>query len=176
MEEDPNVFAYLSPATNPEDELCYQYALRTVESSKSGLRYVPRQREVPELQIGTCSRESTVSLEDHDKDQTPPYLFKEGLRLTFNPGPRAGPRYVLRTDRNSYDIVLPKLANIKRTHCYLTFDKKRQLILQDSSKKKGTIITYNGKGKEKRRDFIWILSGDEVPGTPKTSSSKSINT
>jgi hypothetical protein len=81
--------------------------------------------------------------------------------LTFNPGP-TGPGYVLGTDRNSCDIVLPKLARINKTHCILTCNKKRQLILKDCSEK-GTIDTYSGKGGEGGRDFTWISGGERVP-------------
>ncbi|EED22705.1 hypothetical protein TSTA_061930 [Talaromyces stipitatus ATCC 10500] len=159
--ESPNVLAYLFPIADPEDVHSYQYALHTVKRSENSLRYVPEQRKV-NIELQTHSRESTVSLDDHIEDSTPNYLFKPGLQLTFNPGPRAGPGYFLGTDENSCDIVLPKLARISRRHCFFTFDEKRRLILQDCSQN-GTIVTYNGKGGEKRRHFKWILSGDRVP-------------
>jgi hypothetical protein len=113
MMEGPNVLAYLFPVADPEDVHSYQYALHTVKRSENSLRYVPEQREV-NIELGTLSRESTVSLDEHIEDSTPKYLFQPGLQLTFNPGPRAGPGYVLGTDKNSCDIVLPKLPRISR--------------------------------------------------------------
>ncbi|TKA60932.1 hypothetical protein B0A55_12653, partial [Friedmanniomyces simplex] len=69
--------------------------------------------------------------------------------------------------RSSCDIVLPLLKGISRCHCYLTFDKERRFILRDCSTN-GTMVTYDGKGGEKRQDFTWILGGHRVPDKTET--------
>jgi len=74
---------------------------------------------------------------------------------------------VLGTDRNRCDIVLPKLRGISRRHCSLTFDAERRLVLRDFSSA-GTIVTYDGKGRETRRHFTWILSEEGVKWASKT--------
>jgi hypothetical protein len=104
-------------------------------------------------------------LED-EEDNTQDNTSYPGLQLTFNRGPKAGQGLVLGTDPNC-DIVLPQLSKISRFHCALTFDAQRRLILRDFSKY-GTIVTYDDKGGESRRHFMWILGGHRVPrGTQK---------
>lgn len=165
--EDSNLIACLFPADRDrqaQDAICMR--------QNSG-RYIPPQRD-PEPEHG--SRESTVSEDDENNDPT----SYPGLQLTFNSGPKAGQGFVIGTDRNYCDIVLPKLNKISRRHCCLTFDAERRLILRDLStngtiveydgqggQKRQTIITYDDKEREKRHHFTWILSGSPVQEVKK---------
>lgn len=81
---------------------------------------------------GRYSRKSTVLLdESEDPAVTYTALFGNRLQLTFSYGPKAGPRFLLRTDPNSCDIVLPRRPGISRRHYYLTFDLERRLTVRD---------------------------------------------
>ncbi|EED22346.1 hypothetical protein TSTA_095950 [Talaromyces stipitatus ATCC 10500] len=164
------------PISRPDVELMKSKNMRHwMVSLPRNLKFVGRLDEITKLEGLITLQDGTrriaitglggvrkTQVDDHIEDSTLNSLFKSGLQSTFNPGPRAGPGYILGTDKNSCDIVLLKLARISRRHCFFTFDEKRRLILQDCSQN-GTIVTYNGKGGEKRRDFKWILSGDRVP-------------
>ncbi len=124
------------------------------------VRYFPAQQKTSDA----FSRESTASLDsDEDSDQSLTHLFKPGLQLTFEPRPKGGAAvgFVVGTDVSSCDIVMPNLKGISARHCYFTFNVNKQFIIYDFSHN-GSIITYDGKLREKRRDFQWILSGDEA--------------
>ena len=158
--EDSNVIAYFFALhhSKAEDVICMR--------QNSG-RYIPPRQE---LQSEHDSRESTVSDDDEEKDPT----RHSRLQLTFNPGPKASRGFMIGTDENCCDIVLPK-GGISRRHCCLTFDEKRRLILRDLSSN-GTMVTYDGQGGEKRKTvvtkdkedrqkfhhFTWILSDVEL--------------
>lgn len=166
--ETSNLIACLLPADHnrqAQDAICMR--------QNSG-RYIPQQRE-SESEHG--SRESTVLNDDDDDDDFTSY---PGLQLTFNSGPKAGQGFMIGTDRDCCDIVLPRLNKISRRHCCLTFDAERRLILRDLStngttveydgqggQKRRIIITYDDKGQEKRHHFAWILSGSRVQEVKK---------
>ncbi|KAF2188831.1 kinase-like protein [Zopfia rhizophila CBS 207.26] len=99
---------------------------------------------------------------EENKNEPLAYFYEDGLQLTFNRGPKGDKGFALGINRNECDIVLPKLGGIKKFHGYFTFDDENRFIWRDSSTC-GTIVTYDGKGGERRRNFIWILGGDEVP-------------
>lgn len=103
------------------------------------------------------SRESTIASDDAEATVFP----SEGIQLTFTNGPKAAPGFILGKDRDVCDVVLPRLQHIGRRHCCLTFDSESRFILQDFSSY-GTIVRYNGKGQEYRRDFTWIIGGSTV--------------
>jgi serine/threonine-protein kinase Chk2 len=155
--EDPNLIAELFPADDDKG-----YGRDAIHMRENASRYIPPQGEA---RSDFRSRETTASLED-EEDRTPnetthSRLHYPGLRLTFDTGPKAGPGLVLGTDLDC-DIMLPQLRKISRRHCYLTFDGQRRLILRDFSRC-GTIVTYDGQGGKKRRQFTWILSGHRAP-------------
>ncbi|KAF2176964.1 hypothetical protein K469DRAFT_534066, partial [Zopfia rhizophila CBS 207.26] len=131
-----------------------------ISSPENSSRFVPRLLQKPEPLLGRESRESTAPLEEN-KNEPPAYFYEDGLQLTFNHGPKGDKGFALGINRNECDIVLPKLGGIKKLHGYFTFDENR-FIWRDSSTY-GTIVTYDGKGGERRRKFTWILGGHEVP-------------
>lgn len=110
-------------------------------------RYIlPLQESQPEH----GSQESTVSEDDEDNDPT----RYSKLQLIFHSKPKAGWRFMIKTNENCCDIILSKSNNkISRRHCCITFDQKRRLILRDFSIN-GTIVTYDGQGGEKRQTIV----------------------
>lgn len=149
----------------PYDEGKNGYALRALNIPHNSSRLVDAENTLPELD-GRDSRESTAPPDDSGAN-IKHVRYSEGLQLLFTHGPKSVPGFVLGTDANSCDIVLPRLKGISRRHCYLTFDAERRLILRDCSTN-GTIVEYNGKGGEKRSHFTWILRGHEIPDKTKT--------
>lgn len=138
------------------------YAHRAVENPENSSRLLAGPEKLPELP-GRGSRESTAPLNDDEGTNTNRFPRRDRLQLTFSYGPKAGPGFVLGTDANVCDVVLPPLASISRRHCFITFDPERRLIVQDCSKN-GTTVTYDGQGVgQKRRNFTWIIAGDPVP-------------
>ena len=167
--EDSNLIACLFPVKK------HSQAQDVISMRQNSGRYILPLRE-PQPEHG--SRESTVSEDDEDNDPT----RNPGLQLTFNPGPKASQGFMIGTDENCCDIILPKSNNkISRRHCCITFDENRRLILRDLSIN-GTIVTYDGQGGEKRRTivskddegretchhFTWILSDVELNKVKKT--------
>ncbi|KAF2749609.1 kinase-like protein [Sporormia fimetaria CBS 119925] len=113
-------------------------------------------------------RETTAPPDDNTNNnetqkETPDWHFAEGLQLTFSHGPKAGQGFVLGTEASSCDIIVPKTKDrkISRKHCYLTFDAQRRPIVRDCSTN-GTIVSYDGKGGERRHNFTWIIGDHEV--------------
>ncbi|PHH88432.1 hypothetical protein CDD83_7531 [Cordyceps sp. RAO-2017] len=145
---DPNLIACLYPAdTNSR----LGRALETVQMDENSSRYVPPQVIRND---SSCSRESSQSLEEEEEgnDETPHYIYSEGLELRFD-HPRRNRLGILLGKSSNCDIVLPKLESLKSAsqyQCVITFDN------QD-----GTTVTYNDKGGFKRRGFTWILGGDK---------------
>ncbi|OAA53798.1 Protein kinase-like domain protein [Niveomyces insectorum RCEF 264] len=90
-----------------------------------------------------------------------------GLRLRFDDPRKHRAGIVFGTSPDA-DVVLPRrdsLVGLAPYQCALTFDDRGRLILRDlqnSAKKRGgTAVKYNDKGEQKRRNFTWILSGNE---------------
>jgi serine/threonine-protein kinase Chk2 len=137
-------------------------AREAVRSHENSARHVKALRNVPELPSHR-SRESTAS-PDHSEDKHPAWHRENGLQLTFSYGPKAGLGFVLGTEASSCDIFVqaPEDNKVSRRHCYITFDAQRRLLVRDCSTH-GTIVTYDKKGGEKRRNFTWIIGGHEVP-------------
>lgn len=70
--------------------------------------------------------------------------YQPYLQWTFSQGPKGSKGLMFGHGPNS-DIVLPRLKEISREHCYLTFDAQRRLILKDKSTH-GTTVTYDEEG------------------------------
>ncbi|KAF2181488.1 kinase-like protein [Zopfia rhizophila CBS 207.26] len=153
--EDANLIACLYPHKKSRG------ARRAISNPQNISQFVPRLLQKPEPLLGRESRESTAPLEEN-KNEPPAYFYEDGLQLTFSHGPKGDKGFALRINQNEYDIVLPKLGEIKKLHGYFTFNDENRFIWRDSSIR-GTIITYDGKEEERRRKFTWILSKDKVP-------------
>jgi hypothetical protein len=152
--EDPNLIAYLYPYGEGKDE--GGPAHLTIQHARNRSQYVETQ-----LTWERGSREPTASTEDFPS-------LSEGLSLTFSNGPKSDKGFTFGNLGRRSDIPLPNLDNhISRCHAYLTFDPQgRCLILRDCSTC-GTVVTYDGQGGKKRRNFQWILSGHRVPDQTK---------
>jgi hypothetical protein len=168
----------------PHGDTPYQYELaleKVVKNPENSSRHIEPLKKRPELPM-RGSRETTAPLDEYKQDNTPSWHYSEGLQLTFSHGLKGGSGIVLGTDPNSCDIVLPALPHISRRHCYLTFNEQRRLAVRDCSRH-GTIVTYDGKGGEKRRliveydragrekkrrEFTWIIGGHRVPDHTET--------
>lgn len=128
-------------------------------------RKVPAQLQRPKLR-DRGSRESTPPLEDNNdkemNEEPAPWRYENGIQLKFSYGPKSGPGFVFGTSPSGCDVVLPNTCDnlISRRHCYLNFDAHNRLILRDTSTR-GTAVTYDGKGRDRRRNFTWILGGDK---------------
>lgn len=159
-----DVIACLYPHEDATDQ---NYAKVAVDMVENRSRRVAAQAPAALLDLpGRTTRESTVSFydESEESDSEPPNI--EGLQLTFTLGPKAAPGFWLGT-AECCDIVLPpSLPSISRRHCFLSFDEEGRLIVRDHSKH-GTIVEYDGKGKERRRNFTWIIGGHIGPDNTK---------
>jgi serine/threonine-protein kinase Chk2 len=141
------------------------WAKEAIADTANRSRWVDAARQSLEPQ-GRQSRETTAPLQDDDDEEEDPQVDNAGLRLTFSHGPKAGLGFVLGTS-TSCDIVLPQIYKnrqplVSNRHCYIAFDEQHRLFVHDISTN-GTIVEYDGKGREKRRNFKWIISGHEVP-------------
>ncbi len=136
-----------------------QLARAAVRKPANSSRRIEALIKLPELP-GRHSRESTAPLDDSKKEETPAWHYEEGIQLTFSHGPKAGKGFILGTGASTCDIVLdrPNDNQISGRHCYICFDAKRRLVVRDYSTH-GTIVTYDEKGGEKRRNFTWIIGG-----------------
>ncbi|KAF2193574.1 hypothetical protein K469DRAFT_691126 [Zopfia rhizophila CBS 207.26] len=153
--EDANLIACLYPHKKSHG------ARFAISNPQNISRFVLRLLQEPELLLGRESRESIAPLEEN-KNEPPAYFYEDGLQLTFSHGPKGDKGFAFGINQNKCDIVLPKLAGIKKLHGYFTYDDENRFIWRDSLTH-GTIVTYDGKGGERRRKFTWILGGDEVP-------------
>ncbi|KKZ64590.1 hypothetical protein EMCG_09486 [[Emmonsia] crescens] len=155
--EDPNLIAWLYPYDRSP------HAINAItDPDNSSLHFPPMLQKdaAPSLQ----SRESTPEREDNNEEHLN-YLYDEGLQLTFSNRPKGDKGFCLGRDKEKCDIFLPdkqRRDGISACHCYFTFDNQNRLILRDESSN-GTIVAYDKKGAERRRNFTWILGGHSVP-------------
>jgi FHA domain-containing protein len=105
--------------------------------------------------IKNCTLHSQES-KDEDEDNLE-------LQLTFSHRPKGPQGFTFGSSRQACDIPLPLLDTVSHRHCYLTFDSQKRLVLRNISKK-GTVVTYDGQGGERRSNlnFTWIIGGDET--------------
>ncbi|PGG98119.1 serine/threonine protein kinase [Blastomyces parvus] len=137
-------------------------AVATIAASENAWLHIPPRSQEEPLPPSLRSRDPTPELEEGE-DEYSNYLDHEALQLTFSHRPKNGNQgFCLGRDRSRCDIYIPTLAteyHISTQHFFLTFDNQNRLILRDRSRN-GTIVTYDGKGGKKRRNFRWILAGD----------------
>jgi hypothetical protein len=132
------------------------YAKDAILSNHNRSRWIP-----PSDDASGISSDDEGSISPDDEGGISPCLSKPGLQLSFSHGPKGPLGFMLGRDARHCDIVLPHLPGISRQHCYLTFDYQRRLIVNDISSY-GTIVTYDGMGGERRRNFTWIIGGDVI--------------
>ena len=131
----------------------YPYDYMTLRHAHRVIRNNP-QYYIPPKKTRKRGRRSQDN-EEQDPECVP------GLQLTFNNIPKSPQEFVLGCSQKESDIVLPNhpTEQISRSHCRLTLDSQKRLILRDQSQY-GTVVTYNDQG-ERRQNFTWLLSGRE---------------
>ncbi|OAX82485.1 serine/threonine protein kinase [Emergomyces africanus] len=149
--ENPNLIARIYPFQKSPD------AVRAINDPGNSSRHL------------TPILKKEVAVEPRSRDSTPErdfrgdldHLYLAGLELTFDNRPKGDKGFCIGRDAGKCDILLPDLDQadgISACHCHLTFDSQNRLILRDESRN-GTIVTYDNKGAESRRNFTWILGG-----------------
>lgn len=83
---------------------------------------------------------------------------QRAIQLTFRHEPRQPGRFILGTDPNCCDIVLPRARGISAQHCAISFDAQARLVLDDFSEA-GTQVWFGWECSGDRRDYSWVLSG-----------------
>ncbi|KAH6630113.1 kinase-like domain-containing protein [Chaetomium sp. MPI-SDFR-AT-0129] len=107
-----------------------------------------------------------------DEDEKPtPRANLAGLQLRYDHRRKLRSGFALGTSEGC-DICLPKTSKVKGIsgfQCLICFDAHDRLVLKDvrdvntstGKRADGTAVSYNGKGREKRRGFTWLLSGTD---------------
>ncbi|WYZ41246.1 hypothetical protein EsH8_V_000141 [Colletotrichum jinshuiense] len=163
--ETPNVIAWLLPSSTN------QPALETVRMSQNIARRVDAIPSSYDPIIQTPNPSTTSTTIDPSvlsKTQAPgqqPTTSRPALELSFTNPPKNHLGFVLGTDPNASDIVLPKLPGIGPAHCHITFDAEKRLILRDTSDT-GTAVSYDGNSNGDRRRESWTLSSGCTYGFP----------
>lgn len=144
-------------------------AYEAIDDPQNRPRHVEQKRQAPEPQ----SRETTAPPDD-DYEQVPPQDVYPGLELRFSHGFKGRLGIVFGTSRSSCDVVLPQIHHknngqplISSQHFYIAFDEQHRLFVRDISTR-GTIVTYDKEGGQKRSNFKWIIGGHKVPDETKT--------
>lgn len=161
--EDPNLIATLIPVDKrklAENAFCH-------EDNKK--RYLPPTRGIEEGPM-ISSREPTPALEEPNDDHRE-YDSTHRLQLKFNKKPKDPTKgYFFGTNSQICDVLLGSRGahQISGLHFCITFDvtfdKKKRLILRDSSTN-GTAVSYSGQAREEvRHHFTWILDLEKEEG------------
>ena len=165
--EDPDLIATLIPMGDLTKHVFSYY------KSNEG-RYLPPTGGFNEDPV-ISSREATpvyayaIPQKDDGKDN---YEKTYRLLLNFDKPPKDPSKgYAFGTDQQKCDVVLGSrgVRGISGVHFHISFDvinKKRRLVLRDSSTN-GTAVSYDGQAEEEvRHHFPWILNleKDEVEG------------
>ncbi|RMZ75475.1 hypothetical protein DV738_g5460, partial [Chaetothyriales sp. CBS 135597] len=140
-----------------------EHGARRAEQVIQGARGTPRFFEAknqPEPEE-CSSRETTASLEDYQtRDDSNSFNEIDSIALTFSdPTFKNSQGIMFGWNSDACDIVVPHLKGISGEHCYITFDHKRRLIVEDKSRN-GTIVTYDNLGGINKKKFRWIVGGD----------------
>ncbi|EFZ01095.2 protein kinase [Metarhizium robertsii ARSEF 23] len=112
-----------------------------------------------EVQCGREDREATEPPEEVDATASE-YDGRPFIEIRFSKIPRSSHGVVFGCNRKS-DVVLPNLPCLSHFHFSLTFDERRQFIVKDLGSLIGTEVTYDTKGTGTRRNFTWIIGGNE---------------
>ena len=161
--EDPNLIATLIPV---DPEKWTENAFR-LDDNKN--RYLPPARGIAEGPT-ISSREATPA-DEQPADDHCKYDCTHRLQLTFGEKPKdASKGYSFGTDPQRCDVLLGSRGahGISGLHFCITFDvtpdRKKRLILRDSSTN-GTAVSYSRQAeKEVRHHFTWILDLEKEEG------------
>ncbi|EFQ31496.1 hypothetical protein CGRA01v4_11093 [Colletotrichum graminicola] len=154
--ENTNVIAWLLPSSTnlPAMEAVRipQNAARRVEAVPSSYDPVV-QTPNPDAAPSTPTIDPSVLTRTSSPSGNP----RPALELSFTSPPRNHVGFVLGTDPDVCDVVLPPLVGISPVHCHITFDADRRLVLRDTSEA-GTAVWYDGASSGDRRRESWALS------------------
>jgi hypothetical protein len=89
----------------------------------------------------------------------------KALAISFNQAPKRPGSFVLGTDPERCDVVLPAIAGVSSQHCSLSFDAESRLVLNDFSEK-GTQVWYDWDSNGDQTEYTWILSSGSSHGFP----------
>lgn len=154
-----DLIARLFPYDDKKHRL--QVVEKIIEDTQGTPRFLGAKNTPQRHSPGRWSRETTAALEEDENEKKVRNMDDlHCIQLKFNDHTlKNGKGIMFGWNPDKCDIVLPKLNQISREHCYLTFDNKRRLILVDKSTN-GTIVKYDSQGGIKKRNFTWILGGD----------------
>ncbi|KAH6627386.1 kinase-like domain-containing protein [Chaetomium tenue] len=178
--DDPNIIVTLYPVNTVDRDL--DFADMTVRMAHNAPFYVPEQlgpADAPGSPSQSQCDWSQTPEPDEDsaaEKQQPGWAAHPGLRLRFNQPRKQRSGFTLGTAEGC-DIRLPKaqkLKGISGFQCLICFDGHDRLVLKDvrdigttaGKRVDGTSVSYQGKGREKRRHFTWILSGTDFTDRP----------
>lgn len=180
--DDPNVIVTLYPIDNTG---MVHISTITVRMPHNAPFYVPRfgPADAPGSPgQSQCDWSQTPEPDEDGAANQPGWAAHPGLRLRFDHRRKQRSGFTLGTAEGC-DIRLPmvrELKGISGFQCLICFDGHDRLVLKDvrdidtstGKRMDGTAVSYNGKGREKRRHFTWILSGtdfaDRADGQQKT--------
>ncbi|KAG8410713.1 hypothetical protein J3458_016813 [Metarhizium acridum] len=83
---------------------------------------------------------------------------QRAIQLCFSQEPLRRGSFVLGTDANCCDVLLPPAPGISAQHCSIGFDADSRLVLDDFSET-GTQVWYDWECSGDQRGHSWILSG-----------------
>lgn len=89
----------------------------------------------------------------------------KAIALSFNQAPKRPGSFVLGTDPERCDVVLPTVPGVSLQHCSLSFDAESRLVLNDFSDK-GTQVWYDWDSNGDQTEYTWILSSGSAQGFP----------
>jgi hypothetical protein len=114
----------------------------------------------------TISTSSSSHLSSKLSNILPNSLPQKAIQLCFSQPPRQPGSFVLGTDPNCCDVLLPQMPGISAQHCAISFDAESRLVLDDFSER-GTQVWYDWECSGDQRDYSWVLSS--LPGFPSTA-------
>lgn len=89
----------------------------------------------------------------------------KALAISFGQAPKRPGSFVLGTDPERCDVVLPAIPGVSPQHCSLSFDAESRLVLNDFSEK-GTQVWYDWDSNGDQTEYTWILSSGSSHGFP----------
>ncbi|KAK2026102.1 hypothetical protein LX32DRAFT_595414 [Colletotrichum zoysiae] len=157
--ENTNVIAWLLPSST---NLPAMEAVRMPENAARRVDAVPSSYDpVVQTPNPDAAAPSTPTIDPSVLTKTsspsPSGTPRPALELSFANPPRNHVGFVLGTDPDVCDVVLPRLPGISPVHCHIAFDADRRLVLRDTSDA-GTAVWYDGASTGDRRRETWALS------------------